>query len=182
MDPAEESLAEYMESRRIKLVDTVESEIENIDGGQQGDAVPQGGASAGVPENEDSAGVDPENVEQDTDAHTDPPENVEQQGGGDGDGEQELGDRQEDVSGQAQRRGPGPSIPPRSLANPTPPLPTTPHPGSLPPITHLNLAEKAYTTFGEYETARMRAFAHLRMPAPVVEILAPKELRSDPVY
>merc|ERR1711867_275788 len=76
----------------------------------------------------------------------------------------------------------GPSVPPRNLSLPTPPLPTTPHPGTLPPITHITLAEKAYMTFGEYETARMRAFAHLRMPAPFVEILPPKELRSDPTY
>ena len=64
MDPAEESLTEYMETgRRIELVDTVESEIDNTERDQQGDNLQQGGAGAGGGEHGDNAGNDPVDVE-----------------------------------------------------------------------------------------------------------------------
>ena len=168
MDPAEESLSEYMEpARRVQLVDTLESELDPIDVQNENDT-PQvsqdGGGDNGPPliviengeQSTEAPESRPENVEQDSSAQgndgeqgdrvpqgnpddTEHPDTSTQENGGQsGDGEGEA----RDTSGQAQRRGNDPPIPPRSLKTPTPPLPTTPHPGGLPPIHHLTLAEK----------------------------------------
>ena len=75
-----------------------------------------------------------------------------------------------------------PPLPPKQLHTPAAPRPEASHPGEEPPKSHLSLAEQAYTKLGEYEAARMRAYAHLKMPAPEIEIPVARTLRSDAIY
>merc|ERR1711867_24164 len=86
------------------------------------------------------------------------------------------------LTGQEAWLGDTPAVPPKKLETPSAPRPEAAHPGEEPPKSHLALAEKAYTRLGEYEGARMRAYAHLKMPAPVIDIMQPRTLRSDALY
>ena len=88
---------------------------------------------------------------------------------------------QSDPSGQRERLDGGPPCPPRSLQRNPPARPEAAHPGKPPTTAHIELADKAYTCYGEFEAARMRAYAHLRLPAPTVEIPV-RSTRHEVVY
>ena len=85
---------------------------------------------------------------------------------------------EKDTSGQREQVGQAPPLAPKQLQLPPPLLPDRGHPGKQPPKEHVELAERAYTFFGEFEAGRMRAFAHLRMPAPQLEIPLSRTLRD----
>ena len=164
MDPAEESIAEYMEpGRRIQIVDTLETDM-SVDG-RLNDGGPEPVPQSDPPQDSDQVpdnvqnrdepplividNVEPQSDTQRSGTQTEEQDRSEQRNSQDSSeqGEQ-TGQGGGDPSGQQQRRGDEPSVPPRNLSQPTPPLPITPHPGGLPPIAHLTLAERAYTTFG----------------------------------
>ena len=82
-----------------------------------------------------------------------------------------------DPSGQQQLLGSGPTLPPRNQLPPPPAHPEAQHPNQKPPETFLVLADKVRAARGEFEAARMRAYDHVNMDAPIVTMRSntPKE-------
>ena len=75
----------------------------------------------------------------------------------------------------------GPAVPPKGAASLPPPRPTSGHTAQPPSDAHIQLAEEAYTEYGLFEATRMKAYSHLRMPLPLVEVMPARTLRSSEV-
>ena len=101
----------------------------------------------------------------------------------DGVPEAPAGAQQGDPSGQQQLRGSGPTLPPRNQLPPPPSRPEAVHPNQPPSEAFLLLADKVRSARGEFEAARMRAYDHVNMDAPVVTMRrnSPKE-RAERQY
>merc|ERR1711867_117947 len=97
-----------------------------------------------------------------------------QQGGG------ERGEGGVD-SGQSQQLGGAPAVAPKRLDPAAPARPTLPHPGGPPSDQHIEAAEDAFTEFGLFEALRMRAYSHLKIPIPPIDIMPPMTRRSTDI-